>query len=166
MTLVLLKMKRHREGPPTRSLFPHEVRARQIVALLLCFRYAEANQQYAMAQVPRDIVRMICGWVRADFTGLYTDSNGTVWKLIRRDPEIDNWLIQIPLTLQPFIWTYSSKYYSGFYPCPTCLSLRPTTHFNEDWKCQHDYPYDLLGSNLNIPTDSLAELKRKYILPE
>lgn len=151
-------MKRPREGPPppTPSLFPHEFRARQVVALLLSFRHAAENGNLAMAQVPREIVRMICGWVRADFRGDFVDLMGNTWTLKHRRHYSTIPLGGFKVDVYPFLWCRNGT--TGYYACPFCLSFSEATNdIRQAWVCQH-------GQIFN-GVDNLVELKRKYILP-
>lgn len=139
------------------SIFPHEARRRVILAFLCIWRHRRQDQPM-LALVPRDVVRMICGWVRADFRGVFWDgrTNWTLWQAgqVPKYSFLDRDRCR-------FIWKMG-KINCFYAACPVCLSfLRDSFDCTqESWECWHQ--------DDEIPLDheaNLQRLRRKYILP-
>lgn len=124
-------MKRLRGDPEsTTSLFPHEFRVAQIIAFMCCCRNGATNGNPAMGAVPRDIVRMIFGWIKADFTvGL--KHQGYVWHLYVH--EYEGWYAYY------WMWKQAGGSHDIIVACKYCLcfAYQPLPGLPMEWLCNH-----------------------------
>jgi len=153
------KMKRPRgepNSPP--SLFPHEVRRRTIVALLCIWRLRR-QEQPLLALVPRDVVRMICGWVKADFSVTLYSSIGGSWKLFQYQLGYSDTNIWALTWINEATIDYNIA-------CEKCLCFPYNTRNGGpeiEWTCKHDSGlFWCHGSMLK----KLGELSKKYLLDD
>lgn len=141
--------------PP--SLFPHKVRRQSVVTFLCIWRHRR-EEHPKLALLPRDTVRMICGWVKTDFTGVLIDKKGRRWIMTSHRDDIAGvphvileWKCQVPTKVL------------GVNPCVVCLSFLYASRYGEkEWKCQHP----LTCTPEEYPYRNLKVLEKKYILPQ
>jgi len=138
-------MKRRRGADRPVSLFPHEIRRQCIIALLCVFsRLRREEPDSAMARLPRDIVRIICGWVKADFTQQLCDG--------RR-----NWYLIVWTLSDHVAWISEDDYV--LLPCTNCLAFPHGRlvigQVPEKWKCSCQH----VPINFNVKW-----LREKYTL--
>lgn len=122
------------------SLWPIELRARTIFAFV-CIWSLRDKEQPMLAMLPRDVIRQICGWVRADFTQ----------KLMIGTTEF-----RLVFYSQRFYWKSVNGYYNA---CGECL--RFLYHCSAIPK---SFIHCIHRDNWYEP-HNIKKLQTKYILP-